>query len=193
MKRVARAILRVFGWRVEGELPDHPKMVIIGGPHTSNWDFILAMFTAAALGIRIKWFGKHTIFRRPFGWFFKMLGGIPVDRSRAQGVVKASVRAFEEREKLMLVLTPEGTRKKQKAWKSGFYRIALAANVPVALVGVDGPTKRLAVGPDEVPTEDAADYMDRVRAFYADFAGVKPENKGAIRIREEGNPPGSQP
>ena len=191
LRRVARIVLGTFRWKVEGEVPDHPKMVIIGGPHTSNWDFPLAMLTAPSLRLRIKWLGKHTIFRFPFGWFFRMLGGIPVNRRAAHGVVGDSIRAFEERDRLNLVLTPEGTRSKSSGWKSGFYRIALGAQVPVLLVGVDGPTKTLRVGPDRVPTEDAGAFMDWVREFYADYRGVKPANVSEIRIKEEGKPSGS--
>jgi len=185
ISRVSRAILRLVGWRVEGELPSYPKMVIIGGPHTSNWDFPLAMLAASALRMRIKWLGKHTLFRKPFGWFFRALGGIPVNRQAAHGVIDDSVRAFQEADRLSLVVTPEATRSKQRRWKSGFYRIASAAEVPVALVGVDGPTKVVRAGPDRVPTEDVGSFMDWIRSFYADYGGVKPANKGEIRLREE--------
>jgi 1-acyl-sn-glycerol-3-phosphate acyltransferase len=185
LSRLARGLLRLFGWRVEGEIPDHPKMVIIGGPHTSNWDFPLAMLAAGALRLRFKYLGKHTLFRWPFGWFFRMLGGIPVDRSRARGVIGDVVQAFEERERLVLVLTPEGTRSKQEYWRSGFYRIAMAVEVPVLLVGVDGPTKIIRVGPDRVPTEDLGGFMDWIREFYAPYRGVKPDNVGRIRLRDE--------
>lgn len=183
--RITRGILRLFGWRVEGKLPAEGKMIIIGGPHTSNWDFPLAMLTAPSLGVKIRWLGKHTLFRFPFGWFMRLLGGIPVDRSRAQGVIPQSVEAFESADSLVLVITPEGTRSKRDHWKAGFYRIARAAQVPVVLIGVDGASKTIRVGPHEIPGDDVTGYMDRVRAFYADYRGVRPDNVGQIRLRIE--------
>ena len=185
LRRITRGILRLFGWRIVGELPPHPKMIIIGGPHTSNWDFPLAMLTAPSLGVRIHWLGKHTLFRFPFGWFMRLLGGIPVDRTRAQGIIPQSVEAFEEADSLVLVITPEGTRSRRDHWKSGFYRIARAARVPVVLVGVDGGRKTIEVGPDEIPGEDVKAYMDRVRAYYADHRGVRPDRVGQIRLKLE--------
>ena len=101
--------------------------------------------------MRIRWLGKHTLFRKPFGWFFRLLGGIPVDRSRSHGLIPSTVKAFEEADDLVLVITPEGTRSRRDHWKSGFYRIARAAQVPIVLVGVDGANKTIVVGPDEVP------------------------------------------
>lgn len=186
LRRITRGILRIFGWRVVGELPPHSKMIVIGGPHTSNWDFPLAMLAAPALGVKIRWLGKHTLFRFPFGWFMRLLGGIPVDRSRAQGVIPQTVAAFEAAHSLVLVITPEGTRSKRDHWKSGFYRIARAARIPVVLVGVDGSHRVIEVGPDEIPGDDVTAYMDGVRSFYADHRGVRPERVGEIRLKMEG-------
>jgi 1-acyl-sn-glycerol-3-phosphate acyltransferase len=166
-------------------MPPHRKMIVIGAPHTSNWDFPLAMVVAPALGLRIHWLGKHTLFRWPYGWFFRMLGGTPVDRSRAHGLIEATSARFAASDKLTLVIAPEGTRSKREYWKSGFYRIAHAAGVPVVLVGVDGVNKRIVVGPDEIPGDDVVAYMDRVRAFYAGIEGIKPDGSGSIRLREE--------
>ncbi|MEE9297671.1 MAG: lysophospholipid acyltransferase family protein [Acidimicrobiia bacterium] len=185
LKRMTRGLLRVFGWRVEGVIPPHPKMVVIGAPHTSNWDFPLAMLAAPALGLRIRWLGKHTLFKKPFGWFFRMLGGIPVDRSKAAGVIRQSVAAFDAAEELALVITPEGTRSKRDHWKSGFYRIARDAGVPLVLVGVDGANKTVRVGPSFVPSGEVGADMDRIRQFYAGYGGVKPDRVGPIRLRDE--------
>lgn len=180
-----RGVLWILRWRIDGEIPPHPKMVVIGAPHTSNWDFPLAMVVAPALGLRIRWLGKHTLFRRPFAWFFRMLGGIPVDRSRAHGMIGEITAAFEERDQLVLVITPEGTRSARDYWKSGFYRIAREARVPVVLVGVDGASKTIVIGPDEIPGGDVGAYMDRVRAFYSGFGGIKSDRVGPIRLRDE--------
>ena len=185
LNRFMRGVLWIIRWKIDGEVPPHRKMVIIGAPHTSNWDFPLAMVVAPALGLRIRWLGKHTLFRKPFAWFFRLLGGIPVDRSRAHGLIPSTAAAFEEADDLVLVITPEGTRSKRDYWKSGFYRIAREAQVPVVLVGVDGATKTIVVGPDEIPGDDVKAYMDRVRAFYADYGGIKPDLVGPIRLRDE--------
>jgi len=185
IKRIARAMLRLIRWRLDGELPPHPKMVVVAAPHTSNWDFPLAMVVAPALGVRIRWLGKHTLFRKPYAWFFRMLGGIPVNRGKAAGIIGQSVAAFDAVDELVLVITPEGTRSKREYWKSGFYRIATAAAVPIVLVGVDGEKKTIRIGPDFIPSGDVKQDMDRVRAFIGGNQGIKPERIGPIRLRDE--------
>lgn len=185
LKRITRIVLGIFRWKVDGVVPPHPKMVVVAAHHTSNWDFPLAMLAAPALGLRINWLGKHTIFRKPFGWFFRMLGGIPVDRRKAGGVIAQSVAAFDAAEKLTLVITPEGTRSKREIWKAGFYRIALGAGVPILLVGVDGTNRTIKAGPDFVPTGKVGADMDRIRAFFAEYQGVKPDLAGQPRLRNE--------
>ena len=185
LKRIARVVVRLMRWKIEGELPPHPKMVMVGAPHTSNWDFPLAMVFAPALGVRIRFLGKHTLFRKPFGWFFRMLGGIPVDRSKAAGVIQQTVTAFEETDHLNLVIAPEGTRGKRDYWKAGFYRIALGAQVPIVLIGLDGVNRRLRVGPDFIPTGNVRADMDRIREFYEGCRGVRPDLSGEVRLRKE--------
>ncbi len=185
LKRIARAVVRLIRWRIAGEIPPHPKMVIVAAAHTSNWDFLLAMIVPPALGIRIRWLGKHTLFRKPFGWFFRMLGGIPVDRARAAGVIGQSIAAFEAADDLVLVVAPEGTRGKREHWKSGFYRIALAAEVPIVLIGVDGPNRTVTVGPDFVPTGDVRADMNQVRAFFEGHKGIRPDLASSVRLRKE--------
>ena len=185
LRRIARAVVRLVRWRIDGELPPHPKMVIIGAPHTSNWDFPLAMIFAPALGVRIRWLGKHTLFRKPFAWFFRLLGGIPVDRSRALGLIEQTVAAFDAVDDLVLVITPEGTRSKREYWKSGFYRIARGAGVPIVLVGLDGATRTVKVGPDFAPTGNVRADMDLIRSFYDGWPGLKPHLVGPIRLRDE--------
>jgi len=135
-------ILRLGRWKTVGEVPPLPKMVIIGAPHTSNWDFPIGMLAARALGVKIRFLGKHTLFRPPFGWFFRMLGGIPVDRSRPGGIIGQIGEAFASTDRLTMVIAPEGTRSHRPYWKSGFYEIARAAGVPVVLARIDVPFKR---------------------------------------------------
>ena len=185
LRRIARAVVRLIGWKIDGELPPHRKMVIVGASHTSNWDFPLAMIFAPALGVRIRYLGKHTLFRKPFGWLFRWLGGIPVDRRKAAGVIEQSVAAFEAAEDLVLVVAPEGTRGKRDHWKAGFYRIALGAGVPIALVGIDGKNRTLRIGPDFVPTGRVREDMDRIRSFFEGCRGLRPDRAGQIRLRDE--------
>lgn len=185
LKKIGRVAVRLIRWRIDGEIPPHSKRVLVAAPHTSNWDFLLAMIVPPALGIRINWLGKYTLFRKPFGWFFRMLGGIPVDRARTTGIVGQSVAAFESTDELNLVITPEGTRRKREYWKSGFYWIALAAKVPIVLVKVDGSNRTVRVGADFALTGQVGADMDRIRKFFEGHNGIKPELAGPVRLRNE--------
>jgi 1-acyl-sn-glycerol-3-phosphate acyltransferase len=178
-------ILRLGRWKTVGEVPALPKMVIIGAPHTSNWDFPIGMLAARALGVKIRFLGKHTLFRSPFGWFFRMLGGIPVDRSRPGGIIGQIGGAFASADRLTLVIAPEGTRSHRPYWKSGFYEIARAAGVPVVLARIDAGRREVLVGPTIETTGDIAADMDRIRPFYDGIPGIKRERAGPVRLRAE--------
>jgi len=178
-------ILRLGRWKTVGEVPQLPKMVIIGAPHTSNWDFPIGMLAARALGVKIRFLGKHTLFRPPFGWFFRMLGGIPVDRSRPGGIIGQIGEAFASTERLTMVIAPEGTRSHRPYWKSGFYEIARAAGVPVVLARIDAGRRQVLVGPTIETTGDVSADMDRIRPFYEGIPGIKPEKAGTVRLRGE--------
>jgi 1-acyl-sn-glycerol-3-phosphate acyltransferase len=130
---VGRTALRLMGWRIEGELPPLDKFVVIGAHHTSNWDFVIFIAAKFVLRLNARWFGKHTIFRWPFGGLMRLWGGIAIQRERQGNTVEQAVRAFAEHEQFVLILSPEGTRKKVERWKMGFYHIALGAGVPIVL------------------------------------------------------------
>ncbi|MFQ5679516.1 MAG: lysophospholipid acyltransferase family protein [Gemmatimonadota bacterium] len=181
--RIARGILRLFGWQVERELPAAPKYVAIGYPHTSNWDFPVGILTMWALGIRGRWVGKHTLFRWPFGWVMRALGGLPLDRERTRDFVQQSVEAFARREELILVLAPEGTRSRTEGWRTGFYYIALGAAVPIALGYLDFGRRRAGIGAVLVPSGDLEADFERLRAFYRNRSGRRPERQSEIRPR----------
>lgn len=185
MSRISRGILRLFRWRVVGDVPPVDKMVVIGAPHTSNWDFPIALLAASALRIDIRWLGKHTLFRWPVRWLMQLLGGIPVDRNRAGGIVGDARRAFETEDHLVLAIAPEGTRSAQERWKSGFYRIARAAGVPVLLAALDGGRREVRIGPLIELTGEVDTDMDRIRTFYEGARGVKESNESQIRLPEE--------
>ena len=156
--RLSRAIGRtacaLLGWRIEGEVPDIPRCVVIVAPHTSNWDLPIGISLMLALGIRVHWLGKHTIFRPPQDRLLRWLGGIPVDR-RAPGAVVAHVAVLlRDSRQMFLGLAPEGTRRRVARWKTGFYWIAVNAGVPIVTVAFDFPRRRAVIWPPFAPTGD---------------------------------------
>lgn len=171
---VARTIMRLAGWKLAGRLPNEPKLLIVGAPHSSNWDWVLTILTAYSLGVHISWLAKHTIFRPPFGRFFRYFGGIPVDRRSAHGLVDQIVDKYNEAEKLIVCITPEGTRSLVRAWKKGFYHIAEGAAIPITLVTFDYGNRTLGLGPtlrfDEGPEK-------AVMTLQALYAGVQGKNR----------------
>ncbi len=181
----ARALLTALGWKIEGGKPLHHKYVLIAAPHTSNWDFPLMMLFAWAFGIRINWMGKHSLFKPPYGWVMRALGGVPIQRRSNNNVVEAMVEAFAEREELALVVPAEGTRARTEFWKSGFYHIARGANVPIVPSYLDFGQKRGGFGPALPMSGDVKRDMGLLRGFYAPMKGLYPDQFGPVRLREE--------
>ena len=165
--------LRLTGWQVQGALPPEArKSVFIAAPHTSNWDLPYTLMVAFALHLDIRWMGKASLFRWPFGGVMRWLGGIAVDRSRSNDLVAASALALSEAPGAMqLIVPPEGTRGKTRYWKTGFYYIAAAARVPIVMAYMDYERKVSGLGPIFLPTGDVAADMGRIKAFYAPFKG----------------------
>ncbi len=183
---LGRLWLWLFGWRICGEVPPEPKYVLIGAPHTSNWDFLFMMAVVAVLRLKITWMGKDSLFKHPLaGWLMRKLGGIPIDRSRPTGVVTQIVHRFKQSSRLILVVPPSGTRKKKEYWKSGFYWIALTAKVPIVCAYLDFGRKEGGIGPTIIPTGNIKADMDLIRAFYQDIQGKYPEQNSRIRLKEE--------
>ncbi len=180
-----KAFLRVAGWKTDGVRPAVDRYVIIAAPHTSNWDMPFMLAIAFVYDIPVRWMGKHTLFKAPFGSFFKSLGGIPIVRHRPGGVVGQMVEHFENNESLALMVPAEGTRSHVEYWKSGFYHIARSADVPVILSYLDARKKVGGIGPAIELTGDFGADMDKIREFYAGMQGFRPENIGVIRLREE--------
>ena len=171
LRMAGRAMLRLLGWRVEGEIPNLRKLVIAVAPHTSNWDFVVGMATMFALDLHLSFIGKHTLFKGPFAPLFRWMGGIPVDRSSPHGVVGDSVRAFEGVDRRVLAIAPQGTRSPVAHFRSGFLHIARGANVPVLLASLDYGTRTVRLGPLEQPGEDIEADLGRIEAFFGKVRG----------------------
>lgn len=186
---IGRAVLRLGGWAFEGAVPTARRYVLIAAPHTSNWDFVYMMAMSWVTGIRLSWMGKASLFVFPFGPVFRRLGGIPIRRDRRTSVVDQCAKRFGESADLVLAVPAEGTRGHAKSWRSGFYHIARAADVPVVLGYLDYARRRGGLGPELRPSGDVRADMDFVRAFYADKAGRHPERFTPPRLAEEDAPP----
>jgi 1-acyl-sn-glycerol-3-phosphate acyltransferase len=175
-KRFCRWAIGLSGWRIRGEVPDVPKVVLIGAPHSSYWDGVWGLLMKSALGLDLGVMIKREVLNGPFGPIVRRLGMIPIDRSAAMNVVDQMVERFARHEKMWLGIAPEGTRKPVKQWKSGFLRIAQAAAVPILPVFIDYPTKTFTFGPLVHPTGDTGADMTRIRAL---FAGYRGKHRGA--------------
>jgi 1-acyl-sn-glycerol-3-phosphate acyltransferase len=161
-------MLGAFGWSIEGRLPNVPKCVAIAAPHTSNWDFWFGIAAVFALGLRVDWIGKHTLFRWPFGYLMRWIGGTPVARESSEGRVGTIVDAMARRPRFVLGLSPEGTRRRVERWKTGFYHVAHQAGVPILLGYFDYGRKVVGLGPLFEPTGDLDADVDEIRGFYDD-------------------------
>jgi len=181
-KMIAIVYLKITGWEVVPHIPDEPKFVLIAAPHTSNVDFPILMAMAFYYGVRIHWIGKDSLFPGPAKYIARYLGGIPVDRSKPGGMVGETIRTYDEADRLMIVIPPEGTRGLVKGWKSGFYHIALGANVPVCCGFMDYKNKRGGFGPMITLTGDMEADLDMIRDFYKDVTGRHPELTAPIEF-----------
>lgn len=183
IKTLATTLLRMIGWQVSFSLPPRDKYVLVGAPHTSNWDFPLGLLGMWALGLRVRWVGKHTLFRGPLGPVMRAIGGIPVDRSGSTGFVRKVIDIFASRDQFVLAIAPEGTRSLTRQWKEGFYRIALAAGVPIALGYIDYSRKRIGIDRMFEPSGDIAADFEILKEYYQDKIGKRPEQQGPVSIR----------
>lgn len=183
---VGRAALRLAGWRVTGATPSPSQSCIfVGAPHTSGWDSALMLAVTWRYRLRVRFLIKKEIGAGPFGFFWRAVGGIPVDRSDPGPLVDQLIAMAGDSRGFQLVITPKGTRKKKDYWKSGFYRLARASNLPVMLVSPDGPTKVVTFAEPFWLTGDVSADMDRIRAFFADKRGVDPSRRSEPRLRAE--------
>lgn len=159
------------GWRILGDVPNLPKFVIIGAPHSSNWDFILFLMVIFGTGLRLSFLGKHTLFRAPFGGLMRWTGGISVDRRKRQNTVEQTAEAFNRNEKFALIIAPEGTRSQTKKWKTGFYYIAKQAQVPVVPLVINYDKKTLGFGHPVFTTDDLEADIKLLKAPFVHAVG----------------------
>lgn len=170
-KWFGRSMMRLAGWQIEGGLPDVPKVLVIVAPHTSNWDFVIGVLTLFALDIKISFLGKHTLFHGVFGGFMRAIGGIPVDRSKPNGVVSGCIDAIRRADRTVFAMAPEGTRQLDKGFKSGFIHIAHAAGVPICLAYFDFKRRVVGFGTLFHPTGDAVADIAQITDYYQDIPG----------------------
>jgi len=184
LKLISRALLKLFGWRVDITLPEDRRFVLIFAPHTSNWDFPLGLLASWTIEPTISWVAKIQLFRGPLYYLFSSLGGIPVDRSAPSGFIDQIADRFIHSDEMILAIAPEGTRSKTAHWKTGFYYIALKAKVPIFFGYINYANRTLGFAEKLVPCGDIEKDFEKIRAFYQDKTGKYPENHGAIDIRE---------
>ena len=182
LRLLSIGFLKLTGWKVTGSLPPNcQKSVLIAAPHTSNWDLPYTLMVAFSLRLTIYWMGKEQIFKPPFRGVMMWLGGIPVDRAKSNNLVAASAEAIKAADgPLQLVVPPEGTRSKARYWKTGFYYIALQAQVPIVMAYMDYANKTSGLGPVFQPSGDLEADMVKIKAFYAPFKG-----KNAAQFQNE--------
>lgn len=179
---VSRALLwltltwyRRAGWTAHGTLPDERKIIILGAPHTSNWDFLVFLGTVHARGRRVRFIGKRSLFRWPLGGFMNALGGVPVDRGARQDLVSQIVDQIAGHDDFAMIVAAEGTRDRTTKWKTGFYQIALSAGIPIVCAGPDYPAKRGIFGPVIRPSGDFDADMAPAFAFFRSLKPLHPE------------------
>ena len=187
LDNLAKTSLHLAGWQFEGGLPPEKKYVALAVPHTSNWDALLLVTLLQGVGLEMEWMIKDSWIKSPIGPVLKRLGAVGIDRGRHTNVVEQMIAELRRRDRFALGIPPEGTRSRAEHWKSGFYHIALGAQVPVVPGYLDFGRKRAGLGPAITLTGDVRADMDRIRAFYAEKKPVPfaPENFGPIRLREE--------
>jgi 1-acyl-sn-glycerol-3-phosphate acyltransferase len=173
LRRLAARALRICGWQVTGTFPDERRLVLIVAPHSSGWDALWGMLVKLALGMHIEFMGKQEIFWWPLGALLRWLGGFPVDRGAAGGVVGELTARMRSHDDLWLALAPEGTRRRVGKWKSGFWRVARDAGVPICCVAFHYPERRMHIGPTVVPSDDFDADHAMIRAWYQPYVGMR--------------------
>ena len=175
LRWLGKFLMKITGWKTIGHLPKDQRVIIVAGPHTSNWDFVLAMLAIFGLNIKLRWLGKHSIFKPGFKNFFKWLGGIPVYRDNPSTLIESIVDIVKKEKSIVIAMTPEGTRKKVKRWKTGFLRIAKQTQSKILLISIDATTKSIEIGKIFNPTGDNEEDLAFIQKYYSSFRGINPQ------------------
>jgi 1-acyl-sn-glycerol-3-phosphate acyltransferase len=172
MRWIYQAIFKVLKWKVIGDVPrDLRKYIIIVAPHSSNWDFPVGLAVRSIMRFPSNFLGKEELFRPPFGWLFYKLGGHPVNRKQSENLVDQVAAIFKSKEEFVLAIAPEGTRKQVSKWKTGFYYIALKAEIPIVMAGIDYPSRSVTFSPPFYPTGDFNKDAESMMMFFRQFKG----------------------
>jgi len=182
-RTLARLLLRAARWRAVGTVP--ARGILVGAPHTSNWDWVLTMLLAWRSGVQIRLLVKESFFVGPLAPLMRASGAVALDRANPGATIRSLLADAETDEAFLLGIAAEGTRSRGEYWKSGFYRISQQTGLPITLAYLDAPSRTVGWGPTFTPSGDVAADMDRIRAFYADKVGIKPEGATPPRLREE--------
>lgn len=182
LRTISGAVLRLRGWRVEGQRPDAPRFVLVAAPHTSAWDVPLMLGSVLRVGIRVHWLGASSYFKWPVVGVLRWLGGVPIDRGRSASRVQRSAELIAAYDHIAVAISPEGSRHLVPHWRTGFYHLAVAAEVPLVLTSLDYRRKRATIGPTLMPTGDIETDMVRIRAFYDGVEGRYPDQQGPIVV-----------
>ncbi|MCD6376823.1 MAG: lysophospholipid acyltransferase family protein [Caldisericaceae bacterium] len=184
-KTLSNIILKLMGWKTTGRVPEEKKFVMIGYPHTSNWDAFIGLLVFTAMGLRLHWLAKQSLFKWPLGPILRFTGAIPVNRSQSQNFIEYSKQLFNQYDRLILTLSPEGSRKKTAYWRTGFYYMALNAGVPIVLGFLDYSRKTGGFGPLIWPGGNIEQDLKKIRQFYQGIKGKFPELMGEIQLNPE--------
>jgi len=174
---IGHLILKLVGWKIKGQLPNEKHIIIIGAPHTSNWDFVLAMGSMLAVGLRFSWMMKKEAFFWPFGGLWKAMGGIPIDRGGDVDVIGQISEYLASNDNVWIGITPEGTRRKVERFKKGYLRIAYGTGTPIFLIGLNGPTKDIVLDKIWETTGDLETDNEAIKTYFdQNFTGIRPDN-----------------
>jgi len=186
MKFICRWLLSLRGWKIPDKpLPKVKKAILIFAPHTSNWDFVTMVMAKFALGVKVRYLGKHTLFYWPYGWFFRSLGGMPVVRHRHDNMVGQVVDLIDDNENIWLVLAPEGTRSYTPYWKSGFYHIASRSDLPIIMFYLDNKTRTIGHSEAMEVSGNIEQDMQIIADYYTQFEGYNPEQTSLIQTKKQ--------
>ena len=188
LARIAWVVQRATGWSTILARPVPARCVIVFFPHTSNWDFIVGLLAKWVIGIQVRWVAKDSLFRTPLAPLFRRWGGIPVDRRQRSGLVGSLCGQLAAHDEFRVAIAPEGTRRRTEGWKSGFYRLALAAGVPLGLAYIDYRRREIGIGAWIALTGDIEADMAAIAGFYRDRTARRPDRVGPVRLDDAGTP-----